>query len=132
MGIHTRNRSTQSTHTPISGAKFDQMLAVSDHSCQSQHDYKGHDCHYLRAKADGANQSARALGSVQLLRVDVVFARDVVGNFHFGAAAERPSAFSIATSASGAMILNPAALGCRPSSAKSFFRRPLSSTIAVK
>jgi len=74
MGIHTRNRSTQSTHTPISGAKFDQMLAVSDHSCQSQHDYKGHDCHYLRAKADGANQSARALGSVQLLRVDVVFA----------------------------------------------------------
>ena len=42
------------------------------------------------------------------------------------------SAFSIAASASGAIILNPAAFGCRPSSARSFFISPLSSTIALK
>lgn len=42
------------------------------------------------------------------------------------------SAFSIAASASGAMILKPAAFGCNPSSARSFFISPLSSTIALK
>ena len=42
------------------------------------------------------------------------------------------SAFSIAASAIGAMILNPAAFGCSPSSARSFFMSPLSSTMALK
>ena len=41
-------------------------------------------------------------------------------------------AFSIAASANGAMILYPASLGCSPSSAKSFFNIPLSSTSAEK
>ncbi len=40
--------------------------------------------------------------------------------------------FSIAASASGAITLKPAAFGCSPSSLKSFFNIPLSSTIALK
>ena len=42
------------------------------------------------------------------------------------------SALSIAASTMGAMILYPAAFGCRPSSARSFFNNPLSSTMAEK
>ena len=41
-------------------------------------------------------------------------------------------AFSIAASASGAITLKPAAFGCSPSSARSFFSIPLSSTSAEK
>lgn len=41
-------------------------------------------------------------------------------------------ALAIAASARGAIILYPAALGCRPSSAKSFFSMPFSSTSAEK
>jgi hypothetical protein len=42
------------------------------------------------------------------------------------------STFSIPASASGAAILYPAAFGCSPSSASSFFIMPLSSTKAEK
>src|ERR1700739_25734 len=42
------------------------------------------------------------------------------------------TAFWMAASAKGAMILYPASLGCSPSSARSFFRRPLSSTTEEK
>jgi hypothetical protein len=40
--------------------------------------------------------------------------------------------FSIAASAKGAMTLNPAPLGCKPSSARFALSIPLSSTIALK
>src|SRR2546430_12014110 len=40
--------------------------------------------------------------------------------------------FAIAASASGAIILYPAAFGCSPSSASSRLSKPLSSTIGVK
>lgn len=42
------------------------------------------------------------------------------------------SPFPIAFSASGAMIAYPAAFGCNPSSANSFFMNPLASTSALK
>jgi len=92
----------------------------------------GYVSHGLGAPGLGPPLAAAAGYALRLRRSETQFHYRCAGRTDESNYGLLARALAMAASARGAIILKPAAFGCRPSSASSRFRSPLSSTRAVK